>query len=81
MALTKTQYILSLTHIYAQSLPADDRTTTDDELDTKDPDRKIRRMKGRELRIVQGQEVLRLGANDVFPNEICKMVLWKNFWE
>ncbi|KAH9995087.1 Ribokinase-like protein [Russula vinacea] len=58
LALTKTHAILRLTEKYASSLPPDERTTTDDELDEKDPERRIRRMRGRELRLVQGRKIL-----------------------
>lgn len=80
LSLTKTQYILALTQQHASMLPEDDRTITDDELDTKDPARKIRRMKGRELRLIQGQDVLRLGPTDEFQN-LCRMEPWINFWQ
>jgi pyridoxine kinase len=80
LSLTKTQYILALTNQHASALPEDERTSTDDELDAKDPDRKVLRMKGRELRLVQGQDVLRLGPTDRFQN-LCRMEPWADFWQ
>lgn len=58
-ALTKTHGILTLTHEYAKSLPEEDRQPTDEELDVREPDRKVRRMRGRELRLIQGQDIIR----------------------
>jgi pyridoxine kinase len=58
-ALTKTHAIVQLTHAYAQTLEEADRTSTDDELDRKDPMRVVRRMRGRELRLIQGQDIIR----------------------
>ena len=80
LALTKTHSILTLTHTCALALPSEDRTITDDDLDLQDPSRKIRRMRGRELRLVQGQEILRKGYNDKF-DLLRKMELWQEFWE
>jgi hypothetical protein len=37
-------------------------------------------MRGRELRLVQGQEILRKGYNDKF-DLLRKMELWQEFWE
>ncbi|KAL6297847.1 Ribokinase-like protein [Sparassis latifolia] len=76
-ALTKTHAILMLTDEHAQHLPEDERLPTDDELDAREPDRKIRRMRGRELRLIQGQDILR-GATDLEPR---RMVPWTTFWE
>ncbi|KAI6023324.1 Ribokinase-like protein [Pisolithus marmoratus] len=70
-ALSKTHAILSLTHLAAstESLPA-----TDDELDAREPERVSRRMKGRELRLVQGQDIFR-SKDPVEP-----MIMWEGFW-
>jgi pyridoxine kinase len=76
-ALAKTHAILSLTHEYASALPEEDRLPTDEELDAKEPQRKIRRMKGRELRLIQGQDILR-GAVSL---DWRKMDLWAGFWD
>ena len=73
-ALSKTHAILSMTHEYAAALPEEDRLPTDEELDAADPERKIRRMKGRELRLIQGQDVLRAHATD-------EMHVWSGFWD
>jgi pyridoxine kinase len=79
LALTKTHAILSLTYQHVQNLPEQDRTITDDELDSLDPTRKIRRMKGRELRIIQGQDLLRKGKDDTYES-FRLMKPWVNFW-
>jgi pyridoxine kinase len=76
LALTKTYAILRLTEKYASSLPPDERTTTDDELDEKDPGRRIRRMRGRELRLVQGRKILSGEA----MGELRLVREWENFW-
>jgi pyridoxine kinase len=76
-ALTKTHAILRLTHAHAERLPEDERQPTDDEKDRTDPLRKTRRMRGRELRLVQGQDILRgIGLSDV-----REMQAWSGFWD
>ncbi|KAF7309513.1 Phos-pyr-kin domain-containing protein [Mycena indigotica] len=76
-ALTKTHAMLRLTYEHSETLPEEDRQPTDDEKDAADPLRKIRRMRGRELRLVQGQELLRgVGLSD-----IKEMVPWTEFWD
>ena len=59
MALKKTYGIIRLTHDYWKSLPEDERQDTDDEKDAVEPHRLSRRMKKRELRIIQGQGIIR----------------------
>ncbi|CCM01328.1 uncharacterized protein FIBRA_03377 [Fibroporia radiculosa] len=76
-ALTKTHAILMLTHQHAASLPEADRLPTDEELDTHEPDRKVRRMRGRELRLIQGQDIIR-GTR---PSLYRQMMPWPSFWE
>jgi pyridoxine kinase len=76
LALTKTYAILRLTEEYASSLPPEDRTTTDNELDEADPERRIRRMRGRELRLVQGRRILSGEA----MGELRLLREWDNFW-
>lgn len=76
-ALTKTHAVLRLTHEYSKTLPEEDRQATDDEEDAKEPLRRIRRMRGRELRLVQNQDIIR----GVEPQELRKMELWKGFWD
>ena len=73
-ALTKTHAIVESTHAYAQTLEEADKTTTDDELDEKDPMRRVRRMRGRELRLVQAQDIIR---GQGLSRE---MELWETFW-
>lgn len=75
-ALTKTHAVLCLTATHASSLPPDERTTTDDELDQKDPERLIRRMRGRELRLVQGRKILSGEA----MGELRWLKGWVDFW-
>ena len=76
-ALSKTHAILSLTHEYASALPEEERLPTDEELDAKEPERKVRRMRGRELRLIQGQDIIR-GTTLMDPR---KMDLWDGFLE
>ena len=76
LALTKTHAILRLTEKHASSLPPEERTTTDDELDKEDPERLIRRMRGRELRLVQGRKILTGEA----MGELRSLKEWENFW-
>jgi len=73
-ALTKTHAIVELTHDYAQTLKEADRTKTDDELDEKDPMRVVRRMRGRELRLIQGQDIIR---GEGMRRELKP---WEAFW-
>ena len=75
-ALAATHHILRLTNDYASTLPEEDRQSTDDERDAQEPLRVVRRMRGRELRIVQNQDALRgVGLH------VTKMKLWDGFWE
>jgi pyridoxine kinase len=76
LALTKTYAILRLTEEHASLLPPEDRTTTDDELDEADPERRIRRMRGRELRLVQGRRILSGEA----MGELRLLREWDDFW-
>ncbi|KAF9233742.1 Ribokinase-like protein [Melanogaster broomeanus] len=73
-ALCKTHAILTLTHHSASTLSL---PSSDDELDAREPGRKSRRMKGRELRIIQGQEIFRREAWD----GVEKMGVWEGFWK
>ncbi|KAG5652811.1 hypothetical protein H0H81_003580 [Sphagnurus paluster] len=74
-ALATTHHILRLTHAYAAALPEAERAPTDDEADAAEPLRKTRRMRGRELRLVQGQAALR--GEGV---EVREMRVWEGFW-
>jgi pyridoxine kinase len=77
LALTKTHAVLCLTATHASSLPPDEHTTTDDELDQKDPERLIRRMRGRELRLVQSRKILSGEA----MGELRWLKEWIDFWK
>jgi pyridoxine kinase len=73
-ALAKTHAVLSRTQTHFSGLPADEQTTSDEELDAADPERKVARMRARELRLVQSQDIIRdaaLGKEG--------MVLWQDF--
>ncbi|KAH9962620.1 Ribokinase-like protein [Russula dissimulans] len=76
LALTKTHAILRLTESHASKLPPEERTTTDDELDKKDPERLVRRMRGRELRLVQGRKIL--GGEAASEQRLLRE--WEDFW-
>jgi len=76
MAVTKTHAILSVTYEHAQNLPEEERLPTDDEKDALDPERKIRRMRGRELRLIQGQDIIR--NTDIA--DCRRMEAWTEFW-
>ncbi|KAH0583110.1 Pyridoxal kinase [Termitomyces sp. J132] len=75
-ALATTHHILCLTHAHATTLPEHERLSTDDEADVVEPLRKTRRMRGRELRVIQGQAAIRGVGVDVKP-----LVLWDRFWD
>lgn len=75
-ALAKTHTLLQLTHEQAMSLPEEERQPTDDELDANNPLRKTRRMRGRELALIQGQEIIRGGVLD----DTQPLVQWEEFW-
>ncbi|KAF9053826.1 Ribokinase-like protein [Hymenopellis radicata] len=62
-ALSKTHAVLCVTHEYSETLPEIERQASDDEKDTADPMRRIRRMRGRELRLVQCQDIIRSAKN------------------
>lgn len=78
MALTKTHAVLQSTYNYTLTLPEDERQSTDVERDAADPVRKVKRMKGRELRLVQpeGQNIIR-GVGSI---DIRIMEPWLDFW-
>jgi pyridoxine kinase len=59
------------------TLPEKDRLPTDDEEDLKEPLRRIRRMRGRELRLIQNQDIIR----GVGLREVRQMELWAGFWD
>ncbi|KAI9453399.1 Ribokinase-like protein [Lactarius psammicola] len=76
LALTKTHAILCSSERHAFSLPPREHTATDDELDEADPERRIRRMRARELRLVQGRKILSGEA----MGELREMRKWEGFW-
>jgi len=78
MALTKTHAVLQSTYNYTLTLPEDERQPTDVEKDAADPVRKVKRMKGRELRLVQpeGQNIIR-GVGSI---DTRIMEPWLDFW-
>ncbi|KAJ2911951.1 hypothetical protein MD484_g8465, partial [Candolleomyces efflorescens] len=75
-ALAKTHTLLQVTHEQSMRLPVEERQPSDDELDGADPLRKTRRMRGRELALIQGQNIIR-GADldDTLP-----LKQWGTFW-
>ena len=79
MALTKTHAVLESTYQYTLTLPEDERQLTDVEKDAADPVRKLRRMRGRELRLVQaeGQQIIRAVDNI----NLRRMGVWIDFWK
>lgn len=79
MALTKTHAVLESTYQYTLTLPEDERQPTDVEKDAADPVRKLKRMRGRELRLVQaeGQQIIRAIDNI----DIRRMKPWIDFWK
>ncbi|KAH9925910.1 Ribokinase-like protein [Epithele typhae] len=78
LALSKTHAMLTLTHAAAGALPAAERTETDAEEDGAAPMRKVLRMRGRELRVVQGQGIIRGTAAGVAYR---RLEAWAGFWD
>ncbi|KAK7445117.1 putative pyridoxal kinase [Stygiomarasmius scandens] len=76
-ALTKTHAVLVATHEYSEKLPLEDRLPTDDEQDKVEPMRKIKRMKGRELRLIQSMDIITGKA----IKDLRHMEPWTGFWE
>jgi pyridoxine kinase len=77
-ALHKTYSILEFTSAFAAQLPPEERTTTDDERDAAEPVRKLKRMRGRELRLVQGQHILR---EEWREGQGKDLKFWDGFWD
>ncbi|KAK1231447.1 putative pyridoxal kinase [Marasmius sp. AFHP31] len=73
-ALGTTHAILTRTLEYSRSLPAEEQLSTDDERDIEEPLRKTRRMRGRELRLVQSLDIL----TDRTEREMVKL---DDFWD
>ena len=78
MALTKTHAVLTFTYQSTLTLAEEDREPTDTEKDAAEPARRRRRMRGRELRLVQqeGQNIIR-GIDSV---DVRQMDPWLDFW-
>lgn len=67
LALSKTFAILRRTHDLCTA-PGDgeeESLATDDERDKQDPERRVRRMKRRELRLIEGQDILRSSPTSI----------------
>ncbi|KAF5362554.1 hypothetical protein D9756_002126 [Leucocoprinus leucothites] len=79
LAVIKTHAILVKTYEYASSLPPDEREPSDDELDSKNPMRRVKRMRGRELALIQGQDIIR--GIGLTPENVQWMDEWDAFWE
>ena len=75
-----THALLWRTHHYSMSLPAEDRTVSDPELDAIDMERKVRRMKGRELRLVKEQGLILGKGLDTDGGGLGEMREWSRFW-
>lgn len=75
-ALSVTHAILSFTHARISSLPDDQRPPTDDELDASEPLRLTRRMRGRELALVQARHLIT--DKDAAPR--YELLPWTGFW-
>ena len=73
-AICTIQGILLRTHEYCDSLPEEEHPATDDEADEADGERRVRRMRARELRIVQNIEYIRN------PPRERHMARWTEFW-
>ncbi|KAK7056181.1 putative pyridoxal kinase [Paramarasmius palmivorus] len=58
LALSKTHLVLTRTLRHSQTLPPEEQLPTDDEMDKAEPMRKVRRMRGRELRLVQSMDII-----------------------
>jgi len=78
-ALTKTHAVLCRTSEYAAQLPEAERLPTDDERDAVDPMRKVRRMRGRELRLVQSIDIIRSDSTET-KTKIRQLERWDGFW-
>jgi pyridoxine kinase len=76
LALITTASVILRTRHYYVSLPPSETPDTDDELDNKDPERRVKRMRARELRLIQSMDAIRA------PNaEGSDMKEWSGFWE
>lgn len=73
-ALATTGALMAATDAHCRSLSEDECPATDEEKDGEDPERRVRRMRARELRIVQGLEVIRNAPAGVTVGQ------WEGFW-
>lgn len=86
-ALHTTHSILYRTHKHAlavasklsDSPSSTPNTYTDDELDAQEPLRRVKRMRMRELRIIQSRDDILAPAEGKYPVE--EMRPWKGFWD
>lgn len=62
------------------TLPQSEREPTDDEKDAADEGRKRRRMRGRELKIVQGRGAFTWDRPEAKEVEEWRMKGWEGFW-
>ncbi|KAJ3858463.1 Ribokinase-like protein [Lentinula novae-zelandiae] len=62
---------------YSERLPEEERLITDDEKDAVEPIRKVQRMRGRELRLVQSIDIIRSDFGDATR----RLEHWSGFWE
>lgn len=74
-ALATTEALLEATNAHCKALPEEECPATDDEKDGVDPERRVRRMRARELRIVQGLDVIRCP-----PDNVGIVTRWDGFW-
>lgn len=71
-----TYALLCYTHNHALTLPLDN---SDDEMDAQDIERVVRRMKGRELRIIQGRHLITDKGQTEYL--LGGMKEWTTFWK
>ncbi len=75
LALSTTQAIISSTDEYCSTLSDEECPPTDEELDARDPERRVNRMRARELRIVPGMTEI------ITPSQWLELVEWGAFWK
>jgi len=75
LALSTTQAIITATDKHCSTLNEEEYPPTDEELDSRDPERRVNRMRARELRIVPERcEILA-------PSKRLELVEWGAFWK
>ncbi|KAF8325402.1 Ribokinase-like protein [Cantharellus anzutake] len=75
LALSTTQAIIASTHKYCSALSEEECPLTDEELDAQDRERRVNRMRARELRIVSEMREI------CVPSQQLKLAEWETFWE